>query len=69
MRYSKMKNSNGNEKREIGKGKTIKGFRDLDVYSKFVDVKTCEELIDSYDMSCRQLTNLRKAWKNFHENR
>jgi four helix bundle protein len=39
----------------------------IDVYSKYVDKKICEEAVDLYDHSSRQLTSLKKAWKNFHE--
>lgn len=39
----------------------------IDVYSKYVDRKICEEIIDLYDHSSRQLTSLKKSWKNFHE--
>ena len=39
----------------------------IDVYSNYVDRKICEEVIDLYDHSSRQLTSLKKAWKNFHE--
>lgn len=39
----------------------------IDAYPKFVDVNLCKRLIDTYDMSCKQITNLRKVWKNFHE--
>lgn len=39
----------------------------IDVYSKYVDRKICEEVIDLYDHSSRQLTSLKKSWKNFHE--
>lgn len=39
----------------------------IDVYSKFVDRGMCQKLIDTYDNSCKQLTNLKKAWQNYHE--
>jgi len=39
----------------------------IDVYSKYIDKKICEEAVDLYDHSSRQLTSLKKAWKNFHE--
>jgi four helix bundle protein len=39
----------------------------IDVYSKYIDKKICEEAIDLYDHSSRQLTSLKKSWKNFHE--
>ena len=39
-----------------------------DIYKNFVDVKLCEELINTYNTACKQLTNLKKAWKNFHAN-
>ena len=36
-----------------------------DLYSKYVDVKICEELIDTYDKASRQLYNLALAWDKF----
>ena len=36
-----------------------------DLYSKSVDAGSCDELIDIYDKSSRQLFKLGKAWKNF----
>lgn len=41
----------------------------ITVYSKYVDKNLCEKLIDIYDTTCKQLTNLKKSWQNFHENR
>jgi len=41
----------------------------IDVYSKYVDVKVCKKAINIYDISSRQLYNLKKAWKNFHKKR
>jgi four helix bundle protein len=38
-----------------------------DLYSKHIDPKLCEKLIDLYDKSSRQLYNLAKRWKDFHE--
>lgn len=38
----------------------------LDIYSKYVDVNIVKKVIDLYDLSCRQLTNLKKSWRNFH---
>jgi len=38
-----------------------------DLYSKYVDGNFCEELIDIYDKTGRQLYNLSKTWKNFEE--
>lgn len=39
----------------------------IDVYSKYVDPKICNELIENYDITCKQLTNLKKAWQNYHD--
>lgn len=36
-----------------------------DLYPKHVDVKQCDELIDVYDKSGRQLYKLGNAWTNF----
>jgi len=39
----------------------------IDIYSKFIDEKLCHQIIDLYDCTCKQLTNLKKCWRNFHE--
>jgi len=39
----------------------------IDVYSRYVDKNLCQKLIDSYDSSCKQLTNLKKAWQDYHK--
>jgi four helix bundle protein len=39
----------------------------IGVYSKHVDVTKCNDLIDNYDICCKQLTNLGKTWQNFHD--
>lgn len=38
-----------------------------DLYSKYVDPKLSERLIDIYDKSSRQIYNLAKSWKDFRE--
>ena len=38
-----------------------------DVYSKQVDPKLCEKLIDIYDKTGRQLYKLAEAWRNFQK--
>ena len=38
-----------------------------DLYSDFVDPKFCENLIDLYDKSSRQLYNLATKWRDFKE--
>ncbi len=38
-----------------------------DLYSTCVDPKLCENLIDIYDKSSRQLYNLAVKWRNFKE--
>jgi four helix bundle protein len=38
-----------------------------DLYSGFEDPKLCENLIDIYDKSSRQLYNLATKWKDFKE--
>jgi four helix bundle protein len=37
-----------------------------DLYSELVDSKICEELIDVYDKTGRQIYKLSMSWKNFH---
>jgi four helix bundle protein len=36
-----------------------------DIYPNFVDIKLCDELIDLYDKTGRQLYRLRESWSNF----
>lgn len=36
-----------------------------DLYSRYVDPELCEQLIDLYDKSSRQLYNLAKKWRDF----
>ena len=36
-----------------------------DVYSNYVDINVCNELIDIYDKTSRQLYNLSLAWTKF----
>lgn len=36
-----------------------------DLYSRYVDPKLCEKLIDLYDKSSRQLYNLAAKWRDF----
>ncbi len=38
-----------------------------DLYGTEVDVELCEQLIDLYDKSGRQLYNLSSAWSKFKE--
>ena len=40
----------------------------IDLYPDFVPVEMCQQLIEIYDNSCKQLTNGIKKWKNYHEN-
>ena len=36
-----------------------------DLYSQYIDIDVCNELIDSYDKASRQLYKLSLAWTNF----
>ena len=36
-----------------------------DLYFSYISVKLCEELIESYDKTGRQLYKLRESWSNF----
>lgn len=38
----------------------------VNVYSKYVDEKTCDELIKIYDKSNGQMYRLKESWKDFH---
>jgi len=49
---------------------TIVGLETIkDIYTKFVNTDLCDQLIDVYDKSGRQLFNLSKAWYKFKDGR
>lgn len=37
------------------------------VYSQYIKESSCNEAVNLYDITCKQLTNLKKSWKNYHE--
>ncbi|MBI2029948.1 four helix bundle protein [Candidatus Gottesmanbacteria bacterium] len=37
-----------------------------DIYGKFVNSKTCDELINLYTITCKQLTKLGQSWRYYH---
>ncbi|RJQ38426.1 four helix bundle protein [Candidatus Microgenomates bacterium] len=39
----------------------------IDIYFNHIDTSKCKETISTYNICCRQLTNLKKVWKNYHE--
>jgi four helix bundle protein len=41
----------------------------MDIYHKFVSKEKCKEVIDTYEVSCKQLTKLKQIWTNYHENK
>ena len=40
-----------------------------DIYSQYVDIESCKEAINIYDISCKQLTKLGQSWQNYHNNK
>ena len=40
-----------------------------DIYHKFMDIELCEDLVDIYDKSGRQLYKLSAAWSKFKDER
>lgn len=40
----------------------------LDVYYEYADNTACNEAINLYDITCKQLTSLKKVWKDYHQN-
>jgi len=40
----------------------------IDIYNTNVDKDTCRQAIDLYVITCKQLTNLKKVWRNYHDN-
>lgn len=41
----------------------------IDVYPQFVNTNSCKELISNYDLAGKQLTKLKQAWTNYHNER
>ena len=41
----------------------------VDIYEKYVNTELCKELINMYDVSCKQLTKLGQSWKNYHDDK
>jgi len=41
----------------------------IDVYNQYVDIKICKQIIDLYDVSCKQLTKLGQSWQDYHKNK
>lgn len=39
----------------------------MDVYANSVDVDLCKEVVEIYDLTCKQLTRLGQSWQNYHE--
>ncbi len=40
-----------------------------DIYNKHVNIKKCDDVIDIYEISCKQLTRLKQSWTNYQENK
>lgn len=38
----------------------------IDIYSKHINVGTCQKLIETYDIANRQLYRLHESWTDFH---
>jgi len=38
----------------------------MDVYGKYINIKLCQDLIETYDLANRQLYRLHEVWKDFH---
>lgn len=38
----------------------------MDIYGSIINEKMCQELINSYDRSAKQIFTLRKKWRNFN---
>lgn len=39
----------------------------MDVYSEYINVHRCKEVIDIYDKTCGQLTKLKQNWQDYHD--
>lgn len=39
----------------------------IDVYSRYIDVNLSKELVDTYNVVCKQLTRLNQSWQNYHD--
>ena len=40
----------------------------IDIYGQYVDVVLCKEIVNIYNISCKQLTKLGQSWQNYHNN-
>lgn len=38
-----------------------------DIFADYIDESACEDLIDIYEMTCKQLTKLGASWQNYHD--
>ena len=41
----------------------------IDAYGDFVNKEKCKELIDIYEVSCRQITKLKQNWQDYQDKR
>lgn len=41
----------------------------IDIYSHYVDINKCQQVIDLYDLSCKQLYKLKQSWVDFHNDK
>ena len=41
----------------------------IDIYPQFVDVTIGKEVMDLYELSCKQLSKLDQSWQDFHNKR
>lgn len=39
----------------------------IELYDNQIDTERCREVIEIYDISCKQLTKLGQVWKNYHK--
>ncbi|MDP3900081.1 MAG: four helix bundle protein [bacterium] len=39
----------------------------IDLYSQYIDISLCNELISMYDICCKQLAKLDQCWTDFHK--
>ena len=39
----------------------------IDVYERYVDVNKCREMVDLYEVTCKQITKLIQSWQDYHD--
>ncbi len=39
----------------------------IDVYAGFIDKSKCNDLINTYNITCKQISKLKNSWAEYHK--